>query len=309
MGFWGFGEAATSKCVAQVLLGDDSRVEDDQAVFASPFHCKNINLNDFKEFITTKMTDQIKNGTHVMQTVGSQNLQLIANGLDIWAQPGVKPSEREPNAQSLIDIFFMNFAFLKSSIHDIEAAVKEANFIAKANRSEVANSHRVAVRSFILPYANQVAKKAMKEDYAKKGKAHDESKHKMKIRGTRKIWAVLDKVKEINQDIGGARKEDEIWKTMNETNTKSSELFRKKRVEKKVETFKAKKNNTRARNKIQNESGVSLSPLVIGLIPLGKLTKDKHFDLLIEEAKARGINSINHKALDKAGINKVKGAI
>ena len=140
-----FGEAATAKCVAQVLLGDDSHVEDDQAVFASPIHGKNINLNDFKEFIKAKMKDQIKNGTHVIQTVGLQKLQLIANGLDIWAQPGVKPSERDPNAQHLIDIYFMNFAFLKSSTHDIEAAVKEANFIAKANCSEVANSHRASV--------------------------------------------------------------------------------------------------------------------------------------------------------------------
>ena len=149
----------------------------------------------------------------------------------------------------------------------------------------------------------------MKEDYAKKGKAHDESKHKMKIQGMRKIWAVLEKVKEINQEIGGVRKEDEIWKQMNETNTKSSESFGKKRDEKKVATYKVKKNKTRAPNKIKKECGVNTTPLVMGLIPLGKLTKNKHLDLLIAELKARGINSINNKTLEKAGIKEVKRAL
>ena len=309
-----FGEAPTAKCVSQVLLGDtDSRLADNQAVFTSPFHGKDINLNDFKAFIQSKTgrkADEIRNGSHLTQTIGLQDLRLIANGLDIWGQPGIKSSDRNADAQRLIDKFFMNFAFLKSSTHDIEAAVKEANFISKANRSEVANSHRIAVRSFILPYANDVAKKAMiKEYYETKGKVHNESKHKMKIRGTQKVLAVLDKVMEINEEIGDAREEDPIWKTIHERNSKSSESFEKKRVEKKVARYKDKKNKEKRQNKVQKENGMDFAPLVLGLIPIGKLTKDLHLNALIEEAKARGISQINNTEVDKMGIKELKKAI
>ena len=75
---------------------------------------------------------------------------------------------------------------------------------------------------------------------------------------------MLEKVQEINRDIGGARKEDEIWNKMNETNTKSSESFEKKRIEKKVATYKAKKNKEKRPNKVQKECGVDLAPLPLG---------------------------------------------
>jgi hypothetical protein len=302
-----FGEAATGRLVARLLVGEVALLEDPPdgppdpiSTFVSPVHERTVDLEAFQYFLLEK------GARHLDEAVLTENFQLvaatvklIADGRNIW-----DGSEEHSEHRAF---YLLHFGSLPSTSEMVERAVKKARLCQRTGKGErnvtaygIAGdgvSEACDEQSVVSRYAEKMTVKRTQQQ-AKAEAEGREARSKAKYeedfeRGPSLTRNTLDHALKLHKIVGEIRQrigEEEYKRRFEQTVAMLRSLDNQGsavRYARGLEEFDNALGKQYEPSSREKETGITVTPLMGGQVPIGKLLKSLNAAAIEEEAVAR----------------------
>ena len=210
-----FGESETASVVARTLIEPLHAKSSNNVAHPPSYHDSNsetiftsskifnrpIHLGEFKTYIENKCEDIHKQqkSFHVHK-LPSGLLEFVADGGNIWS-----PSDSN---NTFKNYFLKCYSGLGSQTQHVESSVKDSNHCGTIGRTETHQTHLAIHRSGLVTKIRELTRKKGEEAHRQKtGRGYNEKNHKMKCKGSSKIFATITVINERFERLNKARQE------------------------------------------------------------------------------------------------------
>jgi hypothetical protein len=178
------------------------------------------------------------------------------------------------------------YSGLGSQTQHVESSVKDSNHCGTIGRTETHQTHLAIHRSGLVTKIRELTRKKGEEAHRQKtGRGYNEKNHKMKCKGSSKIFATITVINERFERLNKARQEKSTKILMQSMLSLVKESFAGKRQEKKREAFdkkKQKRKETATVESITRKRGIhqdyDVSPFMQGCVQFGKIVMKSHLN-------------------------------
>ena len=278
-----FGEAATGKIVAHLLLGEPYLGRE---VYESKEHGRTIDLMSFYNFIKNKCSKGNINTLLTLPFVQEHisEIKMVKAHGDMWS-----PHHKTSALGRFKHIFLERLAALPSNSQFCERGVKESSQVSLGKRSEGTRSIVALARGSTIEEASNKHREMNKNTCdEKKKQMQNKEKANQIMEETRKQHRFLQNLHDKNP-VEYMNRRKEIRRSLKEKCVQ----FKAARLEKKVDIFKDGYNKPHRPNQAETREGFYVTPLLQGKVQYGKMKKEENIKSVRDELSARNIQFSN----------------